>query len=183
MCRFKFAVLKDGDLLHFRYRRVLTKPKINNNYSHSESCGCCFATLCDRSQASVLGARGARQIRRSERWRFVALSLPAELHKAIKQISGHSAMLWPLFVLLYFSCHPSASTLTKNALSLALHHVLASLVKGRWIDGKAQTVALLRFTCGMSDFFIHQTFLPSRRRDCHTNPCPTKREDDSSYIK
>jgi hypothetical protein len=93
MCRFKFAVLKDGDLLHFRYRRVLTKPKINNNYSHSESCGCCFATLCDRSQASVLGARGARQIRRSERWRFVALSLPAELHKAIKQISGHSAML------------------------------------------------------------------------------------------
>ena len=43
-CRFKFAVLKDGDLFHFRYRRVLTKPKINNNYSHSESCGCCFAT-------------------------------------------------------------------------------------------------------------------------------------------
>lgn len=27
----KFAVLKDGNLLHFRYRRILTKLKINNN--------------------------------------------------------------------------------------------------------------------------------------------------------
>ena len=45
MCRFKFAVLKDGDLLHFRYRRILTKPKINNKYSHSESRGCCLLGL------------------------------------------------------------------------------------------------------------------------------------------
>ena len=45
MCRFKFAVLKVGDLLRFRYRRVLTKLKINNNYSHSESCGCLFIAL------------------------------------------------------------------------------------------------------------------------------------------
>ena len=39
---------------------------------------------------------------------------------------------------------------------------LASLVKGRWIDGKPQTVALLRFACDTSAFFIHQTF---RRQD------------------
>ena len=39
---------------------------------------------------------------------------------------------------------------------------LASLVKGRWIDGKTQTVALLRFACDTSAFFIHQTF---RRQD------------------
>ena len=32
-----------------------------------------------------------------------------------------------------------------SALSLEKHYILASLVKGRWIDGKAQTVALLRF--------------------------------------
>ena len=43
---------------------------------------------------------------------------------------------------------------------------LASLVKGRWLDGKAQTVALLRPACDMSVLFILQTFLPSRRRDC-----------------
>ena len=43
---------------------------------------------------------------------------------------------------------------------------LASLVKGRWLDGKAQTVVLLRFNCNTPAFFIHQTFLPSRRRDC-----------------
>jgi len=66
-----------------------------------------------------------------------------------------------------------------SALSLALHHhaclinalfvlhphypslcttTLASLVKGRWIDGKAQTVALLRFACDTSTFLIYQTF-------------------------
>ncbi len=43
---------------------------------------------------------------------------------------------------------------------------LASLVKGRWLDGTTQTVALLRPTCDMSALFILQTFLPSRRRDC-----------------
>ena len=31
---------------------------------------------------------------------------------------------------------------------------LASLVKGRWLDGKAQTVALLRFTCNTSAFLF-----------------------------
>ena len=45
-------------------------------------------------------------------------------------------------------------------------HPCPSLVKGRWIDGKAQTVALLRPACDMSALFILQTFLPSRRRDC-----------------
>ena len=35
---------------------------------------------------------------------------------------------------------------------------LASLVKGRWLDGKAQTVVLLRFNCNTPAFFIHQTF-------------------------
>ena len=45
-------------------------------------------------------------------------------------------------------------------------NTLASLVKGRWLDGKAQTVALLRPACDMSVLFILQTFLPSRRRDC-----------------
>ena len=55
-----------------------------------------------------------------------------------------------------------------SALSLALHYVLASLVKGRWIDGKTQTVALLRFTCDMPTLFMLQTLLPSRRRDCHS---------------
>ena len=43
---------------------------------------------------------------------------------------------------------------------------LASLVKGRWLDGTTQTVALLRPACDMSAHFILQTFLPSRRRDC-----------------
>ena len=43
---------------------------------------------------------------------------------------------------------------------------LASLVKGRWIDGKTQALILLLSACDTSAFFIHQIFLPSRRRDC-----------------
>ena len=61
-----------------------------------------------------------------------------------------------------------APTLPKPHYPLPRTIALASLVKGRWIDGKAQTVASLRFTCDTPVFFIHQTFLPSRRRDCLT---------------
>ena len=46
------------------------------------------------------------------------------------------------------------STFPKPHYPFALHHILASLVKGRWIDGKAQTVSLLRFTCDISVFFL-----------------------------
>ena len=48
--------------------------------------------------------------------------------------------------------------LPKPHYSLLCTNTLASLVKGRWIDGKAQTVVLLRFNCDTSAFFIHQTF-------------------------
>ena len=48
------------------------------------------------------------------------------------------------------------------------HHALASLVKGRWLDGKAQALILLLSVCDTPTFFIYQTFLPSRRRDSFT---------------
>ena len=48
------------------------------------------------------------------------------------------------------------------------HHALASLVKGRWLDGKAQALILLLSVCDTPTFSIYQTFLPSRRRDCLT---------------
>ena len=57
-------------------------------------------------------------------------------------------------------------TLPKPHYPLLCTTTLASLVKGRWLDGTTQTVALLRFNCDTPAFFIHQTFLPSRRRDC-----------------
>ena len=63
-------------------------------------------------------------------------------------------------------CH--STNLSKPALSLAPHHVLASLVKGRWIDGITQTFALLLSAGDTPAFSIYQTFLPSRRRDCFT---------------
>ena len=47
--------------------------------------------------------------------RSAEVSWTAELNKSIKQISGYSAMLWPLFVLLYSSLHTNP---TKTALSL-----------------------------------------------------------------
>ena len=46
------------------------------------------------------------------------------------------------------------------------HYILASLVKGRWIDGTTQALILLLSACNMPTIFMLQTFLPSRRRDC-----------------
>ena len=60
----------------------------------------------------------------------------------------------------------SEPTLPKPHYPSKIANTLATLVKGRWIDGKAQTVALLLSACDMPTLFILQTFLPSRRRDC-----------------
>ena len=38
------------------------------------------------------------------------------------------------------------------------HYILASLVKGRWIDGKAQVLILLLSACDMPTIFMLQTF-------------------------
>ena len=61
---------------------------------------------------------------------------------------------------LYYYIHLSTPTLPKPHYHIpsTLHHILASLVKGRWIDGKAQTVSLLRFTCDISVFFYLPNF-------------------------
>ncbi|EDS01621.1 hypothetical protein EUBSIR_00525 [[Eubacterium] siraeum DSM 15702] len=53
-----------------------------------------------------------------------------------------------------YQCNCTDIDPSKNALSLEKHHILASLVKGRWIDGKAQTVALLLSACDMPTLFI-----------------------------
>ena len=58
-------------------------------------------------------------------------------------------------------------TLPKPHYPLLCTTTLASLVKGRWIDGKAQTVSFVAFYLRyISPFLYCQTFLPSRRRDC-----------------
>ena len=51
-----------------------------------------------------------------------------------------------------------APTLPKPHYPLLCTIALASLVKGRWIDGKAQTVALLHFTCDTSAFLFTKLF-------------------------
>ena len=67
-----------------------------------------------------------------------------------------------------------APTLPKPHYPLLCTITLASLVKGRWIDGKAQALILLLSACNMPTIFMLQTFLPSRRRDCLTSAlCPT----------
>ena len=60
----------------------------------------------------------------------------------------------------------TSPTLPKPHYPSKTTNTLASLVKGRWIDGKAQAFILLLSACATSAFCIHQTFLPSRRRDC-----------------
>ena len=49
--------------------------------------------------------------------------------------------------------HPH-NLLKSTSTALPRTITLASLVKGRWLDGKAQTVALLRFTCNTSAFLF-----------------------------
>jgi len=75
---------------------------------------------------------------------------------------------------------PSPTTIAKGQQPLSPHNLpkshypllctitLASLVKGRWIDGKAQTVALLHFYLRYIHLFDLSNFSPSRRRDCLT---------------
>ena len=56
----------------------------------------------------------------------------------------------------------------KTALFLAPHHH-PCLPCQREVDWRQGTsCCFVAFACDMSVFFIHQTFLPSRRRDCHT---------------
>ena len=61
-----------------------------------------------------------------------------------------------------------APTLPKPHYPLLCTITLASLVKGRWIDGTTQALILLLSACDMPTIFMLQTFLPSRRRDCFT---------------
>ena len=61
-----------------------------------------------------------------------------------------------------------APTLPKPHYPLLCTITLASLVKGRWIYGKAQALILVLSACNMPTVFMLQTFLPSRRRDCFT---------------
>ena len=72
-----------------------------------------------------------------------------------------ASLLLPLHRIL-----PFPQQLQKDNNPSKIANTLASLVKGRWIDGKAQAFILLLSACATSSFFIHQTFLPSRRRDC-----------------
>ena len=53
---------------------------------------------------------------------------------------------------------PIPTTFSKPHPSLAPHHVLASLVKGRWIDGKAQALILLLSVCDTPAFFYLSNF-------------------------
>ena len=87
--------------------------------------------------------------------------MPLFYHKYVNYVLAHSvnyvitlySSLLPLHIIL-----PFPQPLQKDNNPSPRTNTLASLVKGRWIDGKAQTVALLCFACDTSAFFIHQTF-------------------------
>ena len=71
-------------------------------------------------------------------------------------------------------------TIPKPHYPSKIANTLASLVKGRWIDGKAQTVALLHFYLRYIRLFYSPNFLPSRRRDCFT---PTNLSIPTTFSK
>ena len=67
--------------------------------------------------------------------------------------------------------HPCApSNPPKTALSLAMHYILGSLVKGSWLA----TRLFLIINCNICDFInvnIHLTLSVARLRDCRIKPC------------
>ena len=81
----------------------------------------------------------------------------------------------------FFLLQYKASSTDKSPHQPLPHTItLASLVKGRWIDGKAQTVALLRLNCGTPALFITKPFcrqdggiasLPFASHHILTAPC------------
>ena len=86
-------------------------------------------------------------------------SAPPPLPINERSVGFASALSHPLFVgeELAPPVAPNTAIITTVAKSqppLAPHHVLASLVKWRWLDGKAQTVVLLRFNCDTSAFLF-----------------------------
>ena len=100
----------------------------------------------------------------------------------VKMVSGSKAMMlqqrphhptatafphYPLLCTIFLPYERSIGFASVQSLwAFNFGHPCPSLVKGRWIDGKAQTVALLLSACDMPTLFILQTFLLSRRRDC-----------------
>ena len=61
-------------------------------------------------------------------------------------------------------------TFSKPHYPSKIANTLASLVKGRWIDGKAQTVALLRFACDTLAFFYSPNFSAVKTEGLQHNP-------------
>ena len=100
----------------------------------------------------------------------------------VKMVSGSKAMMlqqrphhptatafphYPLLCTIFLPYERSVGFASVQSLwAFNFGHPCPSLVKGSWIDGNAQTVALLLSACDMPTLFILQAFLPSRRRDC-----------------
>ena len=75
-----------------------------------------------------------------------------------KHLGTHAKASLPCLLLPLHRILPFPQQLQKDNNPSKIAITLASLVKGRWIDGKAQTVALLRFNCDIHALFITKPF-------------------------
>ena len=75
-----------------------------------------------------------------------------------KHLGTHAKASLPCLLLPLHRILPFPQQLQKDNNPSKIAITLASLVKGRWIDGKAQTVALLRLNCGTPALFITKPF-------------------------
>ena len=129
--------------------------------SHKLSLCCIFA--CDTSTFLIY-----QTFRRQDGG--IATPLSPRLRKPFQNRTIPRKSLTPLPCLL-LPLHrilPPSQPLQKDNNPSPRTTTLASLVKGRWIDGKPQTVALLHFCLRYIHLFDLSNFSPSRRRDCHT---------------
>ncbi len=111
--------------------------------SHIPYCNLLYALICFRIRTILLAFRRVSVC--VSLYGFVfALSLPLFVGEELAPpVAPNTAI---------------TTTVAKSQPPLAPHHVLASLVKGRWIDGKAQTVASLRLLAIYPHFLFAKLF-------------------------
>ena len=89
----------------------------------------------------------------------------------IKQISGHSISLWPLFVLLYFSCHLSAPPFQNRTIPCFAPSHLPPLLKGGGLTARHKPWYYC-FLLAICQPFLCCKLFAVKTEGLHNNPSP-----------
>ena len=143
MCLYGFVFVLSLSLFVGRASVCACTASYSHYPSHIPYCNLLYALICFRIRTILLAFRRVSVC--VSLYGFVfALSLPLFVGAELAPpVAPNTAI---------------TTTVAKSQPPLAPPHVLASLVKGRWIDGKAQTVASLRLLAIYPPFLFAKLF-------------------------